>query len=204
MRSIRWGPALLGMVLMLLVGIFASDLIRPDIPDAPEYSDVIVEPAQLAVGEPDTVVKFIERIRNPVVEPRQVARAPQAGVPDVSAFCSAAGWTPDEPIPVRPNLAGADNDAPPERTSDLATPARDPRLLVSSWSHDGRTLKVWGPLSTGDKAQLTYDVRTPYTATVHGERMLVQRERLSLPPPLRDALWFAGGAAAGYTLASVF
>lgn len=167
------------------------------------FVEVTVADTVLIAAAPDTVVRWREKILRPVVEPARVAVAPTAGLADVERFCAAAGYRP--PLPAadlaRPSIARP-SPVEPQRASVFTPPERV--LLVSAWTHDGEQLRVWGPRSDGSKAELTYKVRTPYSAVVKQDELLVQRERFSLPPAAVKVGYAVLGVAVGYSAAELF
>lgn len=169
-------------VLMLVIGVLFGRLFFTPDPPPPRYQRVIVPESVLVIGKPDTIVKWRERIVWRTAQPEQVATATDAALPEVSAFCGAAGWV-IQPAP------GGDTVPPP------LPPAR---LLLTAGTYDGRELRQWGVLSNGDAWSAEYRVRAPLQWTVTGDSLLVQGHRMSgLRVWAERAAWVAGGLVVG-------
>lgn len=172
-------PAALGFLLgVLLVWHLAPREVTVD-----RYRTVEVPVEVLVQGEPDTVTQWRDRIVTRTVQAEVQATAPETALPDINAFCGAAGWrAPGDTIHSRGN-----------------TPAPDPRLLIRSFVYRDGELQAWGPRSDGDLWSGTYRVRAPFEATVSGDSLFVQGSRWAGWRTWGErALWIGAGALAGY------
>ena len=132
------------------------------------YRDVVVSVRQIEANEPDTVVKWRDRIRWLTPEPEVAAHAPGGAESDVAAFCA-----PDTILRV---------DTLPGRV-DTIWAAPDPRLLIRSFSLDeawffrSDRLTVTGPMNTGDLWQLSYPTRGDVSVRAHADSLIVRTDR---------------------------
>lgn len=178
---------LLAAGLGLALGLLVMWGLRPD-PEV-RYRNVEVPVEVLVKSEPDTIIRWQERIITREVEAEQVATAPAAALPDVSGFCGAAGWL-----------------APGTVADSLPTPAvppysSDPRLLIRSFAFRDGELQAWGPRSDGDLWSGRYRVSAPFEARVSGDSLFVTTDRWAgLKEWGGRALWAGAGAVAGYVV----
>lgn len=170
-------------VLWLLVGAGAFYALSPA-PREIAYPEVIVHRAAIEALEPDTVVRWRERIVTRIVQPDQVAEAPGAAVSDVAAFCA------DTVVQIVEVPGGV----------DTVRVAPDPRLLLRSFSLDegwflrSDRLIATGPTSTGDLRQFTYTTRGSVSGRVSGDSLIVRSDRWAF---LKDMLQASAWASAG-------
>ena len=155
------------------------------------FRDVIVSVHEIEANEPDTVVKWRERIRWLTPEPEVAAHAPGGAETDVAAFCA-----PDTILRV---------DTLPGRV-DTIWVAPDPRLLIRSFSLDeawffrSDRLTVTGPMNTGDLWQKSYSTRGDVSARAHENALIVRSDRWWW---LKDALECSACASVGYATCRV-
>src|SRR5690606_39129087 len=128
------------------------------------YRDVVVPREVLVRGEPDTVVRWRERIVYRTVTAEQRASAPGAAASDVQAFCAAAGWiapgAPASPVPDADTLPGSAAVAAVGAPSSPSLPRpAAPLAFARSGRFDGRTLDLWAVTSAGDLRRETFRVR---------------------------------------------
>lgn len=145
---------------------------------APTHSVTFVPETVLVRGEPDTVVKWRERIVT-VVQPAIVREvAPDAGIVDVTRFC-------------------AETDAAIAR-ADTTAPALPPVLLLRSAEVDPGyflrkdRLTFIGPVSNGDLARSEYMARQGWSARVNGDSVIVRSPRFGLLKEIGEAGVWAG------------
>ena len=171
-------------ILWLIVGAAAFYTLSPA-PQEIVYPEVIVHRAAIEALEPDTVVRWRERIVTRIVQPEQVATAPGGAESDVAAFCA------DTVVRV---------DTLPGRV-DTVRVAPNPRLLIRSFSLDeswffrSDHLTITGPLSTGALQQFSYRTRGGVSARTHGDSLIVRSSRWAL---LKDALQCSACASVGW------
>lgn len=178
-------PLAIGLALGLLLMRFLAGDPEPQV----RYRTVVVPESVIVAQEPDTVVRFVERIRYREVEPEQVATAPKAALPDVAAFCSAAGWVEAS--------AGVDSVPPGQPVG----PPVPPMLLLRSFAYDDGALTLWGPRSDGELWRGDYQVGRKFRGTVQGDGVFIQADRLDRWKQLGErALWVGAGAAIGYAV----
>lgn len=181
--------ALAGAVIAVVLWRMLAPAPAPDI----RYRTAFVPKEVLVAGEPDTVVKFVERIVWRTAPPEQVAVAPDAALPDVAAFCGAAGWVQQ---PAEPS-AGLDS-VPPGQTMGPPLPRV---LLLRSFDYQDGELTLWGPRSDGDLWRGDYRVGRRFRGTVAGDSVFIQADRYGHWKTFGErALWMAGGAALGYAV----
>jgi len=155
------------------------------------YRDVVVTVRQIEANEPDTVVRWRDRIRWRTPEPEVAAHAPGGAVTDVAAFCA-----PDTVLRV---------DTLPGRV-DTVRVQPDPRLLIRSFSLDegwffrSDRLTVTGPMNTGDLWQMTYRTRGDVSARAHADSLIVRSDRWWW---VKDGTEAAAWTGFGYLLAKV-
>jgi len=176
-------------ILWLIVGAAAFYALSPA-PREIAYPEVIVHRAAIEALEPDTVVRWRERIVYRIVQPEQVATARGGAERDVAAFCA------DTVVRVDTVQGGVD-------TVRLAP---DPRLLIRSFSLDeswffrSDRLTITGPLSTGDLRQFSYRTRGGVSARAHADSLIVRSDRWAL---LKDALQCSACASVGWATCRV-
>lgn len=188
-----------GYIIGALGGAFMAAVlvVRAGIGDPePRYRDVVVHDTVLIRQEPDTVVRWRDRIVHVYPEAEQVATAPDAAQPDVVGFCTAAGWNP----PGAPALT-ADTAADAPLRHPIPVARLPPRLLIRSGTYDDGSLALFGVLSTGDLQRRDYDVRAPFSFRAVGDSVIVEGSRW-------DGVWAVMKAAAlvggGYVLGEAF
>lgn len=174
----------------LALGMAASRRSAPVV----RYQQVRVTDTLLVQGEPDTVVLWRERLVHPVVKPQQVATSATGGVSTVTDFCG-----PSKPPALHgdsaTHLAAAGDSSPP------SPPAPARMLLLRSGTFDGRELRLWGALNTGEGWTGTYRADAPLSWRAAGDSVLVQRTRLSgLRRTAGRVLLVGVGAAGGYVV----
>ena len=181
--------ALASPIVWLVVGAGAFYAFSPG-PREIIYPEVIVHRAVIEAQEPDTVVKWRERIVTRIVQPEQVATAPGGAVSDVAGFCA------DTVVRV---------DTLPGRV-DTVRVVPDPRLLIRSFSLDeswffrSDRLTITGPLSTGDLRQFSYRTRGDVSARVNGDSLIVRSSRWAL---LKDVVQCSACASVGYATCKI-
>ncbi len=125
------------------------------------YERVEVPVERIIEREPDTVVRWLERIRVVTPDPVQIAIAPGGAAPEVARFCM-------------PSVLKATNDT---------TPAPPPQLLLRSVTHDPGwffqrdRLLLTGPTSHGDLVAADYLVRPGFSARTVGDSVIVRSPR---------------------------
>lgn len=145
------------------------------------YERVEVPVERIIEREPDTVIRWVERIRVVTPDPVQIAVAPLGAGPQVASFCM-------------PSVRAA--------TGDTATAAPDPQLLLRSVVHDPGwwwqrdRLTLVGPTSYGDLLAADYAVRPGWSARVSGDSVLVRYPRMGL---VRELLEVVVPLAVGWT-----
>ena len=183
MKGSRW----LYLLLPALGALAYYVLFSPTEPTV--YRDVIVSVHEIEANEPDTVVRWRERIRWRTPEPEVAAHAPGGATGDVAAFCA-----PDTVLRI---------DTLPGRT-DTIWVQPDPRLLIRSFSLDeawffrSDRLTVTGPMSTGDLWQMNYRTRGDVSARAHADSLIVRTDRWWwLKDAAEAGVWILGGYAIG-------
>lgn len=167
MRSLAFG------LLCAVAGALALWTFQPT--PEPEYRDVIVTRDVIVKGEPDTVVKIVERVKWRTVVREVRAVAPLAATETVVRFVEAA-------------TAAADTT----RADSVPVMA-----LIRSGTYNGRTLTLWQAQSDGDLARESFNVRAPFRFTMQGDAAFVQGNRWWwVRPLLTHTVAAAGGAAA--------
>lgn len=174
------------LAVAIAVGFFLGRRGEPPV----RYRDVVVTDTLILRGEPDTIVRFVERIVYRTVQAEQQAVAPRAALPDVASFCSAAGWS----------LQVADTSSSSPDSLPHTAPASV--LLLRSFSYDDGDLTLIGPRSNGDLWRGDYRVGRRFQGRVMGDSVFVQTDRWSGARTwIERALWVGGGVAAGYLVA---
>lgn len=134
------------------------------------YERVEVPVERIVEREPDTVVRWRDRIVHVTPDPVQIAVAPGGAAPDVTRFCA-------------PSVL--------EATTDTVTPAPDPQLLLRSvvhrpgWFFQRDQLLLTGPTSYGDLVAQDFLVRPGFSARAVGDSVIVRYPRTGLA---REAL----------------
>lgn len=105
MTAPRWVP----WVLLPLAGAFLFYVFDPT-RDPITYREIIVPAARILEQEPDTVVRWRERIVYIEVQPEVVATAPLGALDDLQAFCAPSMMPPSSgpPAPVVVTAAARD------------------------------------------------------------------------------------------------
>jgi hypothetical protein len=149
------------------------------------YRNVEVPVEVIVEAEPDTVVRWRERIVYRTVEPERVATATGGGQADVEAFC---------PEPAAPVQVG-------EAPQPIVLPP--PVLLLRSVRTDpGGLLRrdrvtFVGPTSRGDLLELSYLARPGWSARTSGDSLIVRSPRWQV---VEDVGIVGGLLGAGYAL----
>lgn len=143
------------------------------------YERVEVPVERIIEREPDTIVRWVERIRVVTPDPVQIAVAVGGGAPEVARFC-------------RPAVLDA--------VSDTVTAAPDPQLLLRSVVHDPGwffardRLLLTGPTSYGDLVAADYLVRPGFSARTVGDSVVVRYPRAALLREVAEpAVWITLG-----------
>lgn len=161
-------------------------LLAFDGPDLSPYRDpIIVSHRDLVRGEPDTVVRFVDRLVNARPAPIVVEVALGSGVPDIQRFCA-------------PSVVSA---------IDTAAPApADTMLLLRSvvwrrgWFLQPDRVTAIGPTSVGDLERAEYRMRGG-SLRASGDSLIARTPRLGLAKQLLEAGVYAG---IGYAVGKVF
>lgn len=152
--------ALLVLAAFVAGGVAVLLFARPD----PEviYDLVEVPVERIVEREPDTVVRFVDRIRYVTPDPVQIAVAPLGAATQVASFCAPSVLT-----------AAADTvtDRPPEQLL-LRSVVHDP-----GWWFSKDRLTLTGPTSYGDLQAIDVDVRPGFTVRTVGDSVLVRYPR---------------------------
>jgi hypothetical protein len=176
-------------ILWLIIGAAAFYALSPG-PREIIYPEVIVHRSVIEAQEPDTVMRWRERIVTRIVQAEQVATAPGGAESDVGAFCA------DTIIRVDTVQGGV----------DTVRVAPDPRLLIRSFSLDeswffrSDHLTVTGPLSSGDLRQFNYRTRGDVSARANGDSLIIRSDRWAF---LKDALQCSACASVGYATCKI-
>ena len=142
-------------------------------PPPPTYRTVEVPVEHIIEREPDTIVRWRDRIVEVAATPEIVARARRGGQAEAEAFC--------EPVRVVDTVRVVGVD-----TVRVVDTIPDPRLLLRSVSHDPGwwwqrdQLLLTGPTSHGDLLAFDYSVRPGFTVRTSGDSLLVRYPRTSL------------------------
>ena len=154
----------------------------------PVYQRVEVPVERIIEREPDTIVRWRDRIVTVAAAPDLVATAEKGGEAEVEAFC--------EPVRLVDTLRIVGVD-----TVHVVDTVPDPRLLLRSVSHDpgwwwGRDqLLLTGPTSAGDLMAFDYQVRPGFTVRTSGDSLLVRYPRTSV---LREVVEFGVPVLVGF------
>lgn len=174
----------------LAAGFLAAYILQPE-PDLSPYQDpVVVSHRDITRNEPDTTFTFVVRMTHTAPAPIVREVSPQAGTPDVSAFCRAA---------VEQALAAVVPDSTPPAPSDTS-------LLLRSVSYDRGwflgpdRVTVLGPTSVGDLYRAEYRMRGG-GLRVHADSLVVRTSRFGLA---QDLIEIAVPLAVGYGLGRLF
>lgn len=162
--------------LRIVIGMAVGVTLWANFGPSPEqvFQRVIVPDTVLVQMEPDTVVKFVEKIKLITVKPGLVALAPDGAQATVNKFCTIAVDTvhiPGEPIPA----------------------------LVRSGTYSGSQLRLWEVSANGDLTMEQFKARSPFKFTMRDDgSALVQSSRWwFVDDVLKGAALVAGGYAAG-------
>lgn len=175
----RSGTAVVGVAIAALAGVWVGRVSAPDPP--PVYREVEVPVERIIEREPDTVVRWRERLVVQTVTPRQIATAPGGAADHVSAFC-------------RPQVLTV--------TDTLAAPP-PPVILMRSvttsnaWPLQRQNVLVTGVTSYGDLSAADFRVRPGWSVRTVGDSLLMREPRLGW---WRDVVYTLAVGAIGYTL----
>lgn len=172
----RWVP----WIILPLAGAGLFYVLSPGY-DPVIYREVIVPAARILEQEPDTVVKWRERIVTVEVQPEQIATAPLGGMNDLAAFCAPSML----PLPVPP-------PGPSVVTEAVRDTASAGRSVVHSdgwfWFKDDLTVTAF--TNYGDLRAEHYRVRDgfsvrfgPTPSTVRSPRFGLVKEFLEVIIP---------------------
>lgn len=189
----RLGAALLWAT----AGALALFLLLPAPPPEP-VPYIITHTEVLEAREPDTVVRWRERIIYRTPEPDQVVTAPGGGSDELAAFCAEA-------------MARAIDASQPEFAHPIPRPSPmvpgPGRLLLRSvrfqegFLFRPDRLYLTGPTSGGDLRETAFTTRRNWTARTVGDSILLRRPRWDV---LVDLGEMALPLAAGFFLGRLF
>lgn len=146
----------------------------------PEFHEIRVPVRVLVKSEPDTIVKWREKIVYRTVKPTQVVTADSGAAATVDKFCRAA-----EPR----DSAGSRTDPTPSS----AAPA-----LIRSGSFKNNRLTLFEAVANGDLRRSEYRTHSPFTFAERDGGILVQSPRMWwIKPLIRDAVLVGVGYGAG-------
>lgn len=175
--SQRLAMFVIGLVVgVLFVWLFSG-------PDIPREREVLVPVRVVEQREPDTVVRWRERIVTRVVRADQVQTAQGGAVDVVERFCA--------------------RDTVYLEGRSLEVPRDTVALLRSGSLRQGRffrgdLLTLTGPISTGDLRQLDYRTRGDVSWVVRGDSVIVRSARWALVGDLAEAgVWVGLGYLLG-------
>ena len=157
-------------------------------PPPPVYRTVEVPVERIIEREPDTIIRWRDRIVTVAAEPEIVATAKGGGEAEVEAFC--------EPVRVVDTVRVVGID-----TVRVVDTIPDPRLLLRSVSHSPGwwwakdELLLTGPTSAGDLMAFDYQVRPGFTVRTSGDSLLVRYPRTSV---LREVVEFGVPVLVGF------
>lgn len=160
------------------------------------YKTVTVTPQEIRQDKPDADPPSVrERITTRREQPEQVAIAPKAALPEVSAYCAAYARSQVATLPprvdtVRDTLVRVDT-----------VPAAAPRPILPplAIAGDPGHLSLWLPLSDGSEWRGDYRVGRHYTGVTDADSLVVRSRRGdALVRWGGRVLWMGLGAAAGY------
>lgn len=140
------------------------------------YRNVIVPVKVIERREPDTVLRWRDRIVERTVAPQAVATAPGGAQPTVDAFCAAD------------TVYG----------TDTVIVVRDPVALIRSGTLEQRRffrpdrLILTGPLSNGDLRQWNYVTRGNLSFVANGDSVIVRDARWGLIGDVLEAGLYVG------------
>jgi hypothetical protein len=166
--------------LILLAGLAIGWQVKPVPP--PTYRDVVVHDSVIVQQAPDTVLRFVDRIKWKVLEPTVVARGDQVDTLRLQAYCA----------PIIPNSISDSGNAKPA-----------PVLPPSSGKYDGKTLKLFSVTSDSRLFAQETQVTAPFEWVNRGGVYEVRTERAGFKLPRlipRFLLPFAAGVGAGIIL----
>jgi len=152
-------------------------------PDPPvRYERVEVPKEVIIEQEPDTVVRWRERVVYRTPEPTQIAVAVDAAIPAVESFCR------------------------PVATMHTDTVVVDPQVLLRSvttnpgWFLADDDITMIGVSNTGALKAFHYSVRPGWSARTVGDSLLVRSPRFGVARPLLE---LTAAGAAGWLLHSL-
>ena len=154
----------------------------------PVYQRVEVPVERIIEREPDTIIRWRDRIVTVAAEPEIVATAEGGAEAEVEAFC--------EPVRVVDTVRVVGVD-----TVRVVDTIPDPRLLLRSVSHSPGwwwakdELLLTGPTSSGDLLAFDYRVRPGFTVRTSGDSLLVRYPRTSV---LREVVEFGVPVLVGF------
>jgi len=169
-----------------LVGGLAVLVLLPRPEPRIDFDRVIVHREAIERLEPDTVVRFVERIRWLTPPPISIAVAPGGGAEDVQAFC-------------RPALALERGDSTPQAPTLLLRSGS----LERGWPLIGGPdeLRLTGPTSTGDLTSRLYRTRGSVSFVTVGDSVIVRSDRWARA---KDVLTAAGLLLLGRETGRIF
>jgi hypothetical protein len=180
---------LLSRVAWVVIGALAFWALVPS-PEPVRYRDVIVTPERIIEQEPDTVVRWRERVVTRVLEPEVVATAPEAGKADVARFCAAEVERAMPSDGLRVSLSV------PEPQALLRSVQVDPGYFLSP-----DKVVLTGPLSTGDLRAWDFTTRTGWSARVSGDSVIFRQPRFQVLKDIGEMLVpFALGIGVGHVI----
>lgn len=144
---------------------------------APTYRDVVVHDSVILKEAPDTVLRFVDRIKWRVMEPTVIARGDSAVPERLAAYCG------------------------PDTVSDsVSPPMSDPVLPPSSGKYDGSRLALFSVTSDGRLFAQETPAKAPFEWVNRGGVYEVREQRA----PFR--LWngLPGTAAKGAVIVGSF
>lgn len=171
-------------LLWVAVGALVAWVLHPG-PQTLQGPPVVTTVERVVREEPDTVVRWRERVVYRTPEPIVREIAVNGALPDVANFCGAAGWTSDTTVVVR----------------------RDTVLLLRSvttdpgWFLRPDRIAFVGPRSDGALAREEFIARPGWSARVHGDSVIVRSPRFGLLKQLAEAAVFVG---AGWVVGRAF
>ena len=162
----------------------------------PQYREVVVHDTIITQSEPDTVVRWRERVVTRIVRPESEATSESGGEGIRDAFCA-----PDTIIQVD-TLAGDTVYVVNRNAGPSTTPIWLLRSVTTqpAWFFGSDQIQLTGPLSTGGLKQATYRVRPGWSAIVHADSLIVRSPRWGILRPIAE-LFLAG--TAGYLIGRI-
>lgn len=187
-------PRSLALVMALLVlTALVARRCAPGPAPAPVYRTIVMHDTTVLRDEPKVEIRWRDRIVYRTVAPAQRAEVPEAAVPDVAAFCSAAGWTPGAPFPAPSEGHLAAGTPPPSPTP--------PPLIAFPRSErfDGHVLTQHLVRSDGSVLiETRRGVSIPFEWRVAGDSVVVHSSRWAgVRKWAGRAAWLGAGYAVG-------